>query len=125
MSFYVTKHYCQCGSACVLFVVGDENGADNLICFQIIFQIYDINHFRLFRICSIISDHFILNVTRYLSPCITMNSHYLLLCYPCSRNTHCCFLFHFQERERDHFSQFITESFTLYCKRKRRDKVSY
>ncbi|KAG2566125.1 hypothetical protein PVAP13_7NG212100 [Panicum virgatum] len=29
----------------------------------------------------------------------------------------------YMERERDHFSQFITESFTLYCKRKRRDKV--
>ena len=28
-----------------------------------------------------------------------------------------------QERERDHFSQFITEGFTSYCKRKRRDKV--
>ncbi|KAG8644772.1 hypothetical protein MANES_11G164000v8 [Manihot esculenta] len=27
------------------------------------------------------------------------------------------------ERERDHFSQFITEGFTFYCKRKRRDKV--
>ncbi|XP_027773578.1 uncharacterized protein LOC107023456 isoform X2 [Solanum pennellii] len=27
------------------------------------------------------------------------------------------------ERERDHFSQFITEGFTSYCKRKRRDKV--
>ncbi|XP_075521994.1 OVARIAN TUMOR DOMAIN-containing deubiquitinating enzyme 6 [Primulina tabacum] len=26
-------------------------------------------------------------------------------------------------RERDHFSQFLTESFTSYCKRKRRDKV--
>ena len=28
-----------------------------------------------------------------------------------------------QERERDHFSQFITEGFISYCKRKRRDKV--
>ena len=28
-----------------------------------------------------------------------------------------------QEKERDHFSQFVTESFTAYCKRKRRDKV--
>jgi hypothetical protein len=28
-----------------------------------------------------------------------------------------------QEQERDHFSQFITEGFTSYCKRKRRDKV--
>ncbi|XP_042437339.1 OVARIAN TUMOR DOMAIN-containing deubiquitinating enzyme 6-like [Zingiber officinale] len=27
------------------------------------------------------------------------------------------------EKERDHFSQFLIESFTLYCKRKRRDKV--
>ncbi|XP_015158687.1 uncharacterized protein [Solanum tuberosum] len=27
------------------------------------------------------------------------------------------------ERERDHFSQFIIEGFTSYCKRKRRDKV--
>ncbi|KAI4373608.1 hypothetical protein MLD38_011716 [Melastoma candidum] len=27
------------------------------------------------------------------------------------------------ERERDHFSQFITENFSTYCKRKRRDKV--
>ncbi|XP_058088039.1 OVARIAN TUMOR DOMAIN-containing deubiquitinating enzyme 6 isoform X3 [Magnolia sinica] len=27
------------------------------------------------------------------------------------------------EKERDHFSQFITEGFTSYCKRKRRDKV--
>ncbi|MBA0674635.1 hypothetical protein Goari_016220 [Gossypium aridum] len=27
------------------------------------------------------------------------------------------------ERERDHFSQFITEGFTSNCKRKRRDKV--
>ncbi|CAN1251974.1 OVARIAN TUMOR DOMAIN-containing deubiquitinating enzyme 6 [Linum perenne] len=27
------------------------------------------------------------------------------------------------ERERDHFSQFITEGFSSYCKRKRRDKV--
>ncbi|MBA0790595.1 hypothetical protein Gohar_015233 [Gossypium harknessii] len=27
------------------------------------------------------------------------------------------------ERERYHFSQFITEGFTSYCKRKRRDKV--
>ncbi|KAI4368686.1 hypothetical protein MLD38_017216 [Melastoma candidum] len=27
------------------------------------------------------------------------------------------------ERERDHFSQFITENFGTYCKRKRRDKV--
>lgn len=30
----------------------------------------------------------------------------------------------FQERERDHFSQFVTEGFTSYCKRKRRDKVN-
>ncbi|KAF5744890.1 OTU-like cysteine protease family protein [Tripterygium wilfordii] len=29
----------------------------------------------------------------------------------------------YMERERDHFSQFITEGFTLYCRRKRRDKV--
>ncbi|KAL3828590.1 hypothetical protein ACJIZ3_017392 [Penstemon smallii] len=29
----------------------------------------------------------------------------------------------YMERERDHFSQFMTESFTSYCKRKRRDKV--
>ncbi|KAI3747223.1 hypothetical protein L6452_09675 [Arctium lappa] len=29
----------------------------------------------------------------------------------------------YMERERDHFSQFITEGFTCYCKRKRRDKV--
>ncbi|KAF6165840.1 hypothetical protein GIB67_012737 [Kingdonia uniflora] len=29
----------------------------------------------------------------------------------------------YMERERDHFSQFITEGFTAYCKRKRRDKV--
>ncbi|KAG8644771.1 OVARIAN TUMOR DOMAIN-containing deubiquitinating enzyme 6 isoform X2 [Manihot esculenta] len=29
----------------------------------------------------------------------------------------------YMERERDHFSQFITEGFTFYCKRKRRDKV--
>ncbi|KAI3994445.1 hypothetical protein MKX01_012702 [Papaver californicum] len=29
----------------------------------------------------------------------------------------------YMERERDHFSQFITERFTSYCKRKRRDKV--
>ncbi|XP_024514759.1 OTU domain-containing protein 5 [Selaginella moellendorffii] len=29
----------------------------------------------------------------------------------------------YMERERDHFSQFITEGFTTYCKRKRRDKV--
>ncbi|KAJ4971853.1 hypothetical protein NE237_004952 [Protea cynaroides] len=29
----------------------------------------------------------------------------------------------YMERERDHFSQFITEGFTSYCKRKRRDKV--
>ncbi|XP_020081288.1 uncharacterized protein LOC109704934 [Ananas comosus] len=28
-----------------------------------------------------------------------------------------------EERERDHFSQFITKGFTSYCKRKRRDKV--
>ncbi|PPD71276.1 hypothetical protein GOBAR_DD31838 [Gossypium barbadense] len=28
----------------------------------------------------------------------------------------------YMERERDHFSQFITEGFTSYCKRKRRDK---
>ncbi|CAI5520039.1 unnamed protein product [Closterium sp. Naga37s-1] len=27
------------------------------------------------------------------------------------------------EKERDHFSQFVTESFSAYCKRKRRDKV--
>ncbi|KAH9623537.1 hypothetical protein KSS87_014711 [Heliosperma pusillum] len=33
------------------------------------------------------------------------------------------FSFFLQERERDHFSQFITEGFTSYCKRKRRDKV--
>ncbi len=32
-------------------------------------------------------------------------------------------LYLIQERERDHFSQFITEGFTSYCKRKRRDKV--
>lgn len=31
--------------------------------------------------------------------------------------------FDYMERERDHFSQFITEGFTAYCKRKRRDKV--
>ncbi|GAB2234819.1 hypothetical protein Droror1_Dr00004085 [Drosera rotundifolia] len=31
--------------------------------------------------------------------------------------------FDYMERERDHFSQFITEGFTSYCKRKRRDKV--
>lgn len=30
---------------------------------------------------------------------------------------------YFQERERDYFSQFITEGFTSYCKRKRRNKV--
>ncbi|KAA3458622.1 OTU domain-containing protein 5-like isoform X1 [Gossypium australe] len=29
----------------------------------------------------------------------------------------------YMERERDHFSQFITEGFTSYCKRKRREKV--
>ncbi|CAA0810705.1 OTU-like cysteine protease family protein [Striga hermonthica] len=29
----------------------------------------------------------------------------------------------YMERERDHFTQFITEGFTSYCKRKRRDKV--
>ncbi|KAJ8615062.1 hypothetical protein MRB53_034434 [Persea americana] len=29
----------------------------------------------------------------------------------------------YMERERDHFSQFITEGFTSYCKRKRKDKV--
>ncbi|XP_050883402.1 OVARIAN TUMOR DOMAIN-containing deubiquitinating enzyme 6 isoform X2 [Lathyrus oleraceus] len=29
----------------------------------------------------------------------------------------------YMERERDHFSQFITEGFSSYCKRKRRDKV--
>ncbi|KAK3012711.1 hypothetical protein RJ639_009693 [Escallonia herrerae] len=29
----------------------------------------------------------------------------------------------YMERERDHFSQFITEGFVSYCKRKRRDKV--
>ncbi|XP_078441566.1 OTU-like cysteine protease family protein isoform X2 [Wolffia australiana] len=29
----------------------------------------------------------------------------------------------YMERERDHFSQFVTESFMSYCKRKRRDKV--
>lgn len=29
----------------------------------------------------------------------------------------------YMEKERDHFSQFITESFASYCKRKRRDKV--
>ena len=31
--------------------------------------------------------------------------------------------FSLQEKERDHFSQFVTESFSTYCKRKRRDKV--
>ncbi|XP_022729512.1 uncharacterized protein LOC111284811 isoform X3 [Durio zibethinus] len=30
----------------------------------------------------------------------------------------------YMERERDHFSQFITEGFTSYCKRKRRDKAN-
>ncbi|XP_038692280.1 OVARIAN TUMOR DOMAIN-containing deubiquitinating enzyme 6-like isoform X2 [Tripterygium wilfordii] len=29
----------------------------------------------------------------------------------------------YMERERDHFSQFITEGFTSYCRRKRRDQV--
>ncbi|CAM6066575.1 unnamed protein product [Sphagnum tenellum] len=29
----------------------------------------------------------------------------------------------YMEKERDHFSHFVTESFTAYCKRKRRDKV--
>ncbi|XP_038992780.1 OVARIAN TUMOR DOMAIN-containing deubiquitinating enzyme 6-like isoform X2 [Hibiscus syriacus] len=29
----------------------------------------------------------------------------------------------YMEKERNHFSQFITEGFTSYCKRKRRDKV--
>ncbi|KAK6235225.1 hypothetical protein SCA6_010562 [Theobroma cacao] len=29
----------------------------------------------------------------------------------------------YMEQERDHFSQFITEGFTSYCKRKRRDQV--
>ncbi|RAL45988.1 hypothetical protein DM860_006142 [Cuscuta australis] len=29
----------------------------------------------------------------------------------------------YMERERDHFSQFLTEGFSSYCKRKRRDKV--
>ncbi|CAL9138690.1 unnamed protein product [Musa acuminata var. zebrina] len=29
----------------------------------------------------------------------------------------------YMEKERDHFSQFVTEGFTSYCKRKRRDKV--
>ncbi|KAJ0083642.1 hypothetical protein Patl1_30367 [Pistacia atlantica] len=31
----------------------------------------------------------------------------------------------YMERERDHFSQFITEGFTSYCKRKRRDKYIF
>lgn len=31
----------------------------------------------------------------------------------------------YMERERDHFSQFMTEGFTSYCRRKRRDKVCY
>eukprot|EP00249_Psilotum_nudum_P023845 c29003_g1_i4 orf=411-1874(+) len=30
----------------------------------------------------------------------------------------------YMEKERDHFSQFVTESFTAYCKRKRRDKAN-
>ncbi|XP_058088040.1 OVARIAN TUMOR DOMAIN-containing deubiquitinating enzyme 6 isoform X4 [Magnolia sinica] len=30
----------------------------------------------------------------------------------------------YMEKERDHFSQFITEGFTSYCKRKRRDKTN-
>ncbi|CAM6035890.1 unnamed protein product [Sphagnum compactum] len=29
----------------------------------------------------------------------------------------------YMEKERDHFSHFVTESFTAYCKRKRRDQV--
>ncbi|GLJ55471.1 hypothetical protein SUGI_1191150 [Cryptomeria japonica] len=29
----------------------------------------------------------------------------------------------YMEKERDHFSPFVTEGFTAYCKRKRRDKV--
>uniref|UniRef100_A0A0C9S8U2 ubiquitinyl hydrolase 1 n=1 Tax=Wollemia nobilis TaxID=56998 RepID=A0A0C9S8U2_9CONI len=29
----------------------------------------------------------------------------------------------YMEKERDHFSPFVTESFTAYCKRKKRDKV--
>lgn len=29
----------------------------------------------------------------------------------------------YMERERDHFSQFVTENFIQYCRRKRRDKV--
>ncbi|XP_030458488.1 OVARIAN TUMOR DOMAIN-containing deubiquitinating enzyme 6 [Syzygium oleosum] len=29
----------------------------------------------------------------------------------------------YMEHERDHFSQFVTENFTQYCRRKRRDKV--
>ncbi|KAH9317432.1 hypothetical protein KI387_019201 [Taxus chinensis] len=29
----------------------------------------------------------------------------------------------YMEKERDHFSPFVTESFTAYCKRKRRDKA--
>lgn len=29
----------------------------------------------------------------------------------------------YMEKERDHFSQFVTESFSAYCKRKRRDRV--
>lgn len=52
----------------------------------------------------------------------------IYLCFPyfCSAVT-LEFLFgdfiSMQERERDHFSQFLTEGFTSYCKRKRRDKV--
>ncbi|CAH1422577.1 unnamed protein product [Lactuca virosa] len=30
-----------------------------------------------------------------------------------------------KEREREHFSQFIIEGFTSYCKRKRRDNINY
>jgi hypothetical protein len=49
----------------------------------------------------------------------------IIICYTVSHavETNHYVLFLFQERERDHFSQFITEGFTLYCKRKRRDKV--
>lgn len=48
--------------------------------------------------------------------------HFLII----GAQTKLFFTFSFlQERERDHFSQFITEGFTSYCKRKRRDKVLF
>jgi hypothetical protein len=73
-------------------------------------------------LCSLGSPHFLINI------CCTWDGDFLCKFFlSCQRRIEpqnsWCFSAVLQEKERDHFSHFVTESFTAYCKRKRRDKV--